>query len=80
MPRSLLLLLLVLISLAQTVFAQPAKPAGPPRPQDIGLETKDGVMLRCTYYEGTAGKKSVPIIAIHDWDGQRGDFDRLPDL
>lgn len=59
------------------------------KPQDMTLDTKDGVELRCTYYPGGViqtdrdkfqkidGKKVVPIMMIHGWGGQRGDFDGL---
>jgi len=60
---------------------QPAKtqPKGPkiPEPEDIKLTTKDGVNLKATYYPGTAKKETVPIIMVHEIDGQRGDFHGL---
>lgn len=48
-----------------------------PEPEDLTLETKDGVSLRCTFYPGTAKKASAPIIMVHGWEGQRGEFDGL---
>jgi alpha-beta hydrolase superfamily lysophospholipase len=48
-----------------------------PEPEDVTLETKDGVSLRCTWYAGTLKKQSVPIIAIHGWEGNRGEYDAL---
>lgn len=60
-----------------------------PDPTDVTLDTNDGVQLRCTYYPGGVfqvdektfkkvdGKNVVPIILIHGWEGQRGDFDEL---
>jgi pimeloyl-ACP methyl ester carboxylesterase len=48
-----------------------------PEPEDLTLETKDGVSLRCTFYPGTAKKASAPIILVHGWEGQRGEFDGL---
>ncbi|WP_425619339.1 alpha/beta hydrolase [Anatilimnocola sp. NA78] len=48
-----------------------------PAPEDINRETKDGVALKMTYFAGTLGKKSVPLILLHGWDGQRGDMERL---
>ncbi|MDO4569521.1 MAG: hypothetical protein Q4D38_03960 [Planctomycetia bacterium] len=41
------------------------------------LKTKDGVLLSATYYPGNRGKKSVPIILLHDWSGSRADFETL---
>lgn len=48
-----------------------------PEPEAITLETKDGLLLRCTWYAGTAEKKSVPIIMIHGWDGEKEDLAHL---
>ena len=47
---------------------------GPPDPEPISLETKDGVQLRATYYGGTLKKKAVPILMIHGWKGQQDEF------
>ena len=75
--------------LTHHAFAQATKPAakpaakpgaakdGPPPPEDMTLETKDGVAVRCTFYPGTKGKKAIPFILIHGWEGQRGDFKPL---
>jgi pimeloyl-ACP methyl ester carboxylesterase len=55
-----------------------------PKPEDITRETKDGVNLAMTYFGGTLGKKSVPLILLHGFDGSRGDMEglarRLQDL
>lgn len=42
-----------------------------PEPEDMTLETKDGVLLRCTYFGGLKGKKVVPIMMVHGWGGSR---------
>lgn len=69
----------------------PAKPApnvpvnpapakkGPklPEPEDVALETKDGVALKATYYPGTNKKETVPLIMLHGLGGQRGEYHRL---
>jgi hypothetical protein len=66
-----------------TLLAQPKAAPKPdakkdedklPEPEDVTRDSKDGVSLRMTYYPGTLGKKSVPIILIHGWKGQRGDM------
>lgn len=54
------------------------KPELPP-PENVTLETtKDGFVLRATYYPGTNKEDSVPIIMVHDY-GQhsRAEFHRL---
>ena len=57
----------------------PANAKGPklPAPEDVSLETKDGLKIKATYYPGTAKKESVPLILVHGIDGQRGDFHGL---
>jgi len=49
----------------------------PPKPERITRKTKDRVSLACTYYPGTKGKNSVPIIMVHGWTGGRGEFEDL---
>jgi len=64
---------------------QPKAPVAPPpkkgpklpEPEDVSLETKDGVSIKATFYPGTAKKEAVPIIMVHGYDGQRGDFHSL---
>lgn len=50
---------------------------GPPEPEALTRETKDGVGLHFTYYPGTLGKKAVPVIMLHGWDGQGSDYEGL---
>ena len=46
-------------------------------PKDMTLDTKDGVMLRVTYYAGTNDKDSVPVILLHEYNSSRRDLDSL---
>ena len=46
-------------------------------PKDIIVTTADNVSLACTYYPGTNGKSTVPIVLAHGFDGVRGEFDGL---
>lgn len=56
-----------------------------PPPEDVVLDTKDGLKIKATYYPGaTTGsdkgadkKQIVPLILVHGIDGQRGDFHGL---
>jgi pimeloyl-ACP methyl ester carboxylesterase len=65
--------------------APAAKPKGPPEPEHVWLETKDGWKIHCTYYgpqEGIRkgsdpGKETVPIIMVHGWGGQGSDYSIL---
>ena len=68
---------LLLIGMGGTAWAQPADDDKIPEPEDITLETKDLVQLKCTWYAGVNGKKTVPIIIVHGWEGNRNQFDSL---
>jgi pimeloyl-ACP methyl ester carboxylesterase len=57
--------------------AQANKEEKIPEPEDISLETKDGVQLRCTWYPGTLKKQAIPFIMLHGWEGQRGEFEPM---
>jgi pimeloyl-ACP methyl ester carboxylesterase len=59
--------------------APPPAKKGPklPEPEDLSLETKDGVALKATYYPGTAKKETVPLIMLHGLGGQRSEYHRL---
>ncbi|WP_254508269.1 alpha/beta hydrolase [Anatilimnocola floriformis] len=72
----------VIPAAAQNAAPNAAKNEPPklPEPEDISRETKDGVALRMTYFPGTLGKKSVPVILLHGWGGQRGDLEGLARL
>ena len=57
--------------------APPGKGPKIPEPEDVSLETKDGVTLKATYYGGFNKKESVPVILIHGWEGTRGEYHTL---
>jgi pimeloyl-ACP methyl ester carboxylesterase len=48
-----------------------------PAPEDIQLQTKDGLRLHAIFYGGTQKKNSVPIIVLHAYNGDCHDFDDL---
>ena len=75
-----LAVLCVLPAVAQNAAPPAAKKDDPPKlplPEDINRDTKDGVALKMTYFPGTLGKKSVPLMLLHGWGGQRGDMEAL---
>ncbi|MDP7019295.1 MAG: alpha/beta fold hydrolase [Pirellulaceae bacterium] len=74
--QSAILVIVAATILAPQLVAQEKK-KGPPDPEAITLETKDGVILKCTYFGGTLKKNAVPLIMVHGWEGQRGDFAAL---
>lgn len=45
-----------------------------PDPENVTVETNDGVTIKATYYASKLKKKAVPIIMLHGWEGNRGDF------
>jgi len=61
---------------AQTEKKEKKKEEIPP-PEDLNLTTDDGVQLRATFYPGTKGKDTVPVILLHMWKGDRNDFKQL---
>ena len=46
-------------------------------PEDITLPTASGVELAATYYAGTKGKNSVPVVLLHGFKGSRKDYAEL---
>ncbi len=51
-----------------------------PPSKEVSLETKDGVVIKCTYYGGARGedidsKATVPVILLHGWQGNRIEMD-----
>lgn len=43
-------------------------------PEPISLETKDGVLIKATYYAGNLGKKAVPVLMVHGWEGNQDEY------
>ena len=61
--------------LASSAKAQPGSKNEPeiPPPQSVTLVTKDRVSIALTYFEGNAGKKTVPVLLVHGATGPMGD-------
>lgn len=66
-----------------TPSPKPTQPSPPPKkkqlppPEEVSVRTKEpaGAMeLRGTFYPGSNGKDSVPVILLHMWKGSRADF------
>lgn len=72
---------LVCLAIASSAFGQqtqqPKKPAEPVIKEDVSLETKDGVLMKATYYPGKHGKETVPVILVHGFGGNRQDLSSL---
>lgn len=65
----------VLVSGGQVLYAQAS--TNEREVEDVTLTTKDGVELRCTYFESDLGKEAVPIVMLHDYKGSRAVFHTL---
>lgn len=76
LPAAIVVLTLLM---ASTGEAQSNKKKAPP-PQDVELRDKSGlpltkdVLIKATYYPGTKGKESIPLIMLHGWKGSRAEF------
>ena len=68
-------LLLAWALCAPTAIAQEKKDAEKlPQPEELVLQTADGVGLTVTYYPSTKKKRAVPIILLHMWKRNRNDY------
>ncbi|HWA98592.1 MAG TPA: alpha/beta fold hydrolase [Pirellulales bacterium] len=76
MVRGLAAVALLLI-LRQVAAAQETANSQISPPEDILVETKDGVRIKATFYPGRKGKDSVPVIVVHDYNGTRQDMAEL---
>ncbi len=86
--RSLVLPAMTLLALAfcvplaaaQQVASQRAgedESEKPPQPEELLLKTADGVRLAVTYYPGTKGKETVPIVLLHMRKRSGSDYTEL---
>jgi len=64
---------------AQQPPAAPAAPAANAanKPVDVTFKTGDGVNIVATYYPSSNGKDAVPVILVHGFKGNRGEFKEL---
>ncbi len=76
--RWALLACAAILTLVQPAAAKdkPAKDEPPP-PEDVRLETSDGLTLTATFYPSTEGKDAPAVILLHASGGNRADFDSL---
>lgn len=66
------------VSPAKTSPSSPkAKAEEIPAPVELKgqeLLTRDGVLLRATFYPSNRGKEAIPVILLHGWKGNRSEF------
>lgn len=48
-----------------------------PKPQDLILQTGDGLELALTYYPGLHEKQTIPVVLLHGWKQNRNEFKDL---
>ena len=48
-----------------------------PEPEELELKTRDGVLLQVTFYAGTEGKDTVPVILVHSFNGSGSEYNEL---
>ena len=73
--RILLSIFAVLVLILPTqVVGQDDEKKEIPDPESVEIKTKDRVLLQCTYFGGTKGKESIPVLMLHDWGGSRNDL------
>ena len=53
--------------------------AGKPKPklETVELTTKDNIKLRAFYFASDKGKEAVPVIIVHEWEGQASPYGTL---
>lgn len=76
---SALMSLALVAALGTTSLAQPrgARPKDLPAPEQVGINTRDGVTLRATFYASNLGKKAIPVILLHGWQRNREDVKQI---
>jgi pimeloyl-ACP methyl ester carboxylesterase len=73
------LVILLVGMLCGTARAQLPKVKLPPK-QEVMLVTEDEVLLKASFWPGTGGKETVPVILLHAFRGTRQDFNTLAEF
>lgn len=78
LPVCVALALVVPLGIAEPALAQEtAAEEKLPAPEELQageLASSDGLQLAATFYPGTKGKDTVPVILLHMWKGSRKDY------
>jgi pimeloyl-ACP methyl ester carboxylesterase len=70
-PRAVAIIVGVAVLAVTAVGQQQEQPPPASETQEESLTTKDGVLLKATYYPSKEGKDAVPVILLHDHKGSR---------
>ena len=73
------LLVAACLFVSSTVAMAQRKPSDneKPKPRPIKVTTKDGIELAGVYVPSSKGREAIPIILVHEWDGQMSPYNRL---
>lgn len=62
---------------ALTASAQSRAKKEEPKLREVTLKTKDGLPLRAFYFPSDKGKEAVPVLIVHEWQGQASPYGKL---
>lgn len=65
------------LSIASTADAQKKRVEPPPEPRPVTIPTKDGNELSGYYFGSNKGKDAIPVLLIHEWQGQKNGYGPL---
>ena len=68
---------LVAVLVCSSTVVAGAQDAVAPEPEEITLETRDGVTIKATYYPSKRGKDAVPVVLLHDFARNRHELSGL---
>lgn len=72
----LALVWLMTVTVAASASAQPRSKRPDPKlqPREVTLKTRDGMKLRAFYFPSDKGKEAIPVLLIHEWQGQASPY------
>ncbi len=81
-PATVALIYLCAVAVAMVLMAanasgQAAKKSELPKPRPLELKTKDGLRLRAFYFPSNKQKEAIPVILVHEWQGQASPYHPL---
>ena len=73
----MILVYLAAVIAAATATAQRPKSDDKPKLKTITMKTKDGIALRAFYFPSDQGKDAIPVLIVHEWQGQASPYGKL---
>ena len=67
----------IALTLTQPVAAQKKRVEPPPEPRPVVIPTKDGNELSGYYFGSNKGKEAIPVLLVHEWQGQKNGYGPL---